>query len=337
MAKIIIDPNDPDTFVVSRLDGKKYVRIGFNHPLRFGMTLDEYIEKFKLDKKDLVCVALSKNLAFTEKVAIERYGEVEGKIKWDAYRNKQAISNKFEYKNEKYGMTKEEFKSYNISRSQTLENSIKRHGKKLGREKWDNYCKRQATAGCSLEYFEEKYGEVDGRTFYDELCKRKAITLSNMITVHGVVEGQKRYNSWVESQRPFYSLISQELFDSIKGQFVDNKTYYPNGSGGKEYSVYDDINHRLYFYDYVDLTLNKCIEFHGDCFHGNPEMYKHDDTPNFYDRSITCQQMWDNDSTKINCLKRLRNIDTLVIWEKDYRYDKSEVVEKCINFLKNDS
>lgn len=336
MAKNKIDENDPDTFVVSRLNGKKYLRIGYNHVSKYGYTLDTYMEKFNLTKDDIISKILSKSLAFTLEVARERYGDEEGLKRWNEYCSKQAESNTFEYKNKKYGMSEEEFKKYNLSRSVTLENLIKRHGTDEGTAKWKEYCERQAYAGCSVEYFKEKYGDDTGVSIYNAVCKSKAITLENMMRVHGTEEGTKRYNSWLEVQRPAVSAISLKLFDKVKTYFPNNKIYYGR-EGSNEYVVYDNETKRAYLYDYVDITVGKCIEFNGDMFHGNPKFYKEYDTPNCYNRSLTSKDLWEADRVKIECLKRLRGIDTLVIWENEFRTNEEETLNKCIEFINREN
>ena len=51
--------------------------------------------------------------AWTKEKAIKKYGEVDGLKKWEEYCKKQAISNTFEYKQNKYGWTKDQFDEYN--------------------------------------------------------------------------------------------------------------------------------------------------------------------------------------------------------------------------------
>lgn len=334
MAKYKIIDNDSDTYVVSKLDGKKYTRITHKHAKKHGMELSEYMDKFNLSKIDLISKQIHSKLGFTKKKAIEMYGEQHGLIKWNEYCRKQAETNTFEYKKEKYGMTESEFKQYNLSRSVTLENLIKRHGKQLGTKKWKDYCEAQAYSGCSIEYFKEKYGDVEGEEFYKNLCKRKAITLENMISIYGVDEGTKRYNSKMENTKSFFSSMSQDLFFEIAKNFNGNEIYYANINGGKEYGVYDSKQKKYYFYDYVDITLKRCIEFNGDVFHANPEMFTSTDTPNFYYKELTSEKIWEADKRKIDCLYEERGIDTFVVWERDYNSNKQDVIDRCIKFLK---
>jgi len=77
------------------------------------------------------------NYSITLKTLITKHGEKEGIKKWENYCNNQSLSNKFEYKKEKYGWTEEEFDKYNKSRSVTLKNLIKKNGEKNGLKIWN--------------------------------------------------------------------------------------------------------------------------------------------------------------------------------------------------------
>ena len=78
----------------------------------FGYSYEEY-------KK--ICSATT---GVTEKAMIKKWGIELGKQKWQEYRNKQSEKNKFEYKQNKFGWTKEQFDEFNKSRAVTLKNMI---------------------------------------------------------------------------------------------------------------------------------------------------------------------------------------------------------------------
>jgi hypothetical protein len=54
--------------------------------------------------------------AITLENMIKKYGDIEGEIKWQEYKDKQAYSNSFEYKRDKYGWGYDEWITYNKSR-----------------------------------------------------------------------------------------------------------------------------------------------------------------------------------------------------------------------------
>ena len=83
------------------------------------------------------------NYAITLENLIVRHGEENGNKMWNNYLEKQALTNTFEYKKEKYGWDYEKFKEYNLSRSITIENMIKKHGQEKGLKLWNDYIERQ--------------------------------------------------------------------------------------------------------------------------------------------------------------------------------------------------
>lgn len=74
---------------------------------------------------------------------IAKYGKDDGQLRWDSYRHKQSITNTFEYKNKKYGMTIDDFKKYNLRRGVTVSNMIKKYGSEMGLKKYDDYIEKQ--------------------------------------------------------------------------------------------------------------------------------------------------------------------------------------------------
>ena len=144
-----------------------------------------------------------------------KYGDNEGEVRWKAYCKKQSETNSLEYKSAKYGMTESEFTEYNLSRAVTKENLIKRHGEKLGIEKWNTYVARQSYAGCKIEYFIEKYGEIDGIKKYNDVNKQKVLSYENFIRKYGEIEGTIKWELYLSNSRNLYSSVSQELFDIL--------------------------------------------------------------------------------------------------------------------------
>ncbi len=86
----------------------------------------EYFTIFKgmtLDDATIALGQYNKKSASTLKNMVIKYGEIEGIKRWNIYREKQAISNSFEYKRDKYGWTREQFDEFNKSRGSIGENN----------------------------------------------------------------------------------------------------------------------------------------------------------------------------------------------------------------------
>ena len=92
-----------------------------------------------------------------------------------------------------------------------------------------------------------------------------------------------------------------------------------------------DKNNNHYSYD---LTIeNKIIEFNGDFWHMNPNIYD----KNSYNKvkNMTAEEIWKHDIEKIKCAESY-GYKVLTIWESEYKKDKEGTIQKCIDFLTKD-
>lgn len=244
-----------------------------------------------------------KEYAMTLEHMIEKYGEEEGRKKWDSYCKRQSETNTFEYKQKQYGWSIDDFNEFNQSRAVTLKNMVKRYGEEEGRKKWDGYCKRQSETK-SWDYMVEKFGEQKARDII-----RQRLT--------GINDSG-------------FSKVSQELFESLD-KYLSPK--YTTHFATKDYEVEKSYKNLTYRLDYFIEELNLCIEFNGSVFHADPRLFKEKDHPNPFNRNLTAKQIWEHDSYRYKILKDVFGINTMVIWEIDYRQiNIEELVQKIINF-----
>ena len=249
----------------------------------------------------------SQTVGITEDVMIRKWGEEEGKKRWKSYCDKQAETNTFEYKQEKYGWSKEQFEEFNKSRAVTLELCIERHGEELGRKMWDEYCERQRYT-TSLEYMIEEYGEEEGTKKYKDFSLARA-----------------------NSGAAGYSEISQELFFNIinKIQRTDNIFFYKLN---KEYSVQYSTT-AVFNLDFYDKEKNLVIEFLGDYWHANPKIYESDAVFNRSKTPILAKQIWKYDNQrKRNICKVLNNPIYIEVWESDWKENPDKVMEEILKY-----
>lgn len=242
------------------------------------------------------------NYAVTLNNLISKYGEKIGKEKWKHYCDKQSETNTFEYKKNKYGWDEKQFKEYNISRSVTKKNLIKKHGEIKGMEIWNSYIEKQSYS-CKAVYFIEKYGEEEGLNKFDVFNKSRLMN---------------------------YSPISEKLFDIIN-QKLEYK--YTLKYAEFEKLFVDEKLNKFYYLDCYIVELNVGIEFNGDVYHANPEIYTENDKPNPF-RDLTSKELWDLEETRNNFLKTKLN-DLIIVWEKDVRnYGIEHIADKIVNYIK---
>jgi hypothetical protein len=258
-----------------------------------------YITEYAFDiERNTALKWMKEKYAITENNLVKKWGETIGKQKWIEYRNKQSITNKFEYKKEKYGWTKQQFDDYNKSRRVTLENLVIRHGEYDGLKIWKDYCDRQKYT-TSVEYFIDKYGFEAGTEKYNNFCKKR---------INGVG----------------YSDVSKKLFTIIAENFINNEIFYAEN----EWYFYDKKNKKYYLVDFYIKELNIGIEFNGDMWHANPEKYSKFDKPFPFQRDMTAEEIWNKDKIKNDFLRtKLKKL--IIIWESDlYRDGINNTVAK---------
>lgn len=255
------------------------------------MSLDEY--RTKHPNAELVATNLKKKCAVTRENLVELYGDV-GVDKFDHYREKQADSNSFEYKAEKYGMTREEFDEYNASRATTRDNLIARHGEEKGTQMWESYVERQRYT-TSLDYFIAQYGEEDGTEKYKAFC----------------IERNFKNRKESIAEREIYTALV-EAFPYIEAQV--------GFTGMGHYKPYDIGCHKK----------KKIIEYFGDYWHANPHIY--DKVKLIKQKGKTAEEVWEHDSKKLKFAESM-GYSVMVIWEKDWKENRDAELAKAIAFL----
>lgn len=78
----------------------------------------------------------------------------------------------------------------------------------------------KATYSKSLESYQTKYGIEEGFIKWSKIQDQKAITLNNMIKVHGIDKGTEIYNAWKKNV-----ISNKENFIRRYGEYEGNKRY----------------------------------------------------------------------------------------------------------------
>jgi len=151
-----------------------------------------------------------------------------------------------------------------------------------GKEKYTNTDIKELKILC-VEFWKKRYPE-DYRKRYEEYL----------------------YTRFAES-KTFRSGVSDEFCDCLASHYRNNKLYY----GEYEFGKYiDDVGYVKY--DYVDLTLKVCVEFHGDYWHKHSPYA----TP-------------EKDLIKQRYIESL-GFKYFVVWESDYNKDKQLLIENLV-------
>lgn len=106
------------------------------------------------------------------------------------------------------------------------------------------------------------------------------------------------------------SKVCTEWLDAIIAERRINIQHHSNGG---EYSF-----GRRYRADGICFANNTVYEFHGDIFHGNPELFAPDDCPNYFHPTWTAAEMYAKTLEKERFIRDL-GWNYVHIWEKTYR------------------
>ena len=266
---------------------------------------------------------IAKSTAITLSNLITKYGNIEGQRRWDVYRQKQAESNSFEYKKEKYGWTKVEFDGYNSSRAQTLIKMIARHGEIEGAAKWEQYCLRQAYTNTK-EYFIGKYGEKEGLKKYLDVNQKKNIPHNpRLLADYLAIDIDTATQIIISRQKNFYvSKLEIEFTEMLE----DRVGILDHTSSKNPYGKW---SHLLNTYVVYDIKHKNCIiEFNGNYWHANPKTYA--DTAVIGNKLAV--DIRNRDMLKLKTVSDL-GYSVLIVWEDEFIANKSETIKKVEQWI----
>lgn len=318
--------------VICEVCGAEMKRVEHNHLAKHGWTLSQYKDAFP--NSPMISPSVRAKFS-TNKLSywVEKHGDIEGKKKYEEYRQMLKDKNSFEYMHAKKGMSREEYDAYNANRATTRENMIRRHGKVEGTKRWNRYVERQRVAGVTLQYFTDKYGQKEGSRIWRRLCNQKRNTLEAFISrANGdKEEGKRRYEEYMQKRlQPGIGVSDMQLrFQSRLDEELKNRGWNTQhaGSGKEVMLVESGIN---WLFDYTVVDLKAVIEFNGDYWHCNPQQYE----PDFWHPHMqqSAQSIWDKDKNKLDAATRA-GYHTKVVWESDWKEDADQVIASCVEWL----
>jgi hypothetical protein len=165
----------------------------------------------------------------------------------------------------------------------------------------------------SLDNCIEKYGEEKGKKIWNARQTKWLHTLDKKSD-----EEKMRINRLKTASGGSISMAEKE----IKKFFDDNKLAV--------YTQYT-INSKVgYTYDFC--FGDKILEYNGTYWHCDPRKYKSDYMHHRIGK--TAKEIWESDEVKQQHAI-LNGYKILVIWEDDYKKNKQEILNQCINFMRS--
>jgi len=306
-------------YLICKICGSKCKRIYGNHLKKHNITSKEYLDMFPNEK-----LAIDDDLKATSKNSGKH-------MKNDYYKKLFSAKLKNNNPNRKDITTEQERKSRSpfCLEFYSGENPQKQHNEFL---KSFNIIQN-----TKLEYYLNKgYNLSESEKLLNE--RQSTFSLKKCIDKYGYNDGievfNKRQEKWKNSLikngnlKNGYSKISQELFNILDCFYEKSNNYFHSKNG--EYFIHDAG--RLFLYDFVDFDNKKIIEYNGDVFHANPNMFKFDEHPNPFNTKLTSDDIWNYDMEKYYIAIK-NGFDVLIIWDSEYLDDKIKIILKCLNFL----
>ena len=295
------------------------------HP---GRTIDEYKNEFP--DAPLVCGKMSKRLSESTKSRMNRPEVKEyysNLFKGD--KNPNAKCNTTEEYRKSISPFSKSFKKYEGMTDEEKEKQIREYTQCDRDDRNDNQVKYWIKKGYSEEEAKQKVSE-----------RQRTFTLEKCIEKYGEEDGIKRYTErqtkWsakVEEQYQqglfskiphsqnscIYSKFEKDIVDSIiESLDIDiNDIYCYKTSQFRLENTNEDCKNKIFSYD---LTIgNKIIEFNGDFWHMNPDMYDSDYVHPY--SNLSAEEKWEIDEIKLNCAFQ-NGYEVLTIWEQEYNENK---------------
>ena len=309
------------------------------HP---GRTIDEYKKEFP--DAPLVCGKTSNKLSEISKSYMNR-PEVKQYLSdlFKGDKNPNAKCNTTEEQRKAISPFSKSFKNYDGMTNEEKEQQIREYRQTDRDDRNTNQIKYWVNKGYSEDEAKQKVSE-----------RQRTFTLEKCIEKYGEEEGTRRYidrqKNWsakVELQyqkglfskiphsqnSSIYSKFEKDIVDSIielLDIYIDDIYCYKTSQFRLE-NTNESCKNKIFSYD---LKIgNKIIEFNGDFWHMNPDVYDSDYVHPY--SNLSAEEKWEFDEIKLNCAFQ-NGYDVLTIWEQEYNENKEATIQKCVEFLTND-
>lgn len=271
---------------------------------------------------------------------INKYGEEIGTIKFNETNEKWKYKLSLPHFIEKYGkdIGEEKYNAFLKSKdSSSLEMCKKKHGDTNGVLVYKKRCMDKDSS--SLNFFIKKYGDIIGNDMYNIKCRNVSPIFNEMIKIYDKDTALEEYNNYILNKpsnivknvidilqykhrnngknfcKSPVSKSSIKLFSLLEKTLGRNIRY---GARKNELTLYDDINHKKYYYDCYDEKSNTIIEYNGSPFHPNENIPLIEQKDWYTLFGVSFEDALLNDKQKIKYAESLGYV-VLVVWDYEIK------------------
>jgi G:T-mismatch repair DNA endonuclease (very short patch repair protein) len=232
-------------------------------------------------------------------------------------------------------------KGYNDKDAIRLAEETKLANNKKGAKKSaDSNVRRVTSKRCSEYYTARGYSEDEAKLLVSEGQKyfSKKICIEKYGKDKGMQIWRDRQTRWQETlnSKPDEEKARINRLKTTKGItkskaeteiLNEMRRIKPELTLIHQHTLFRD-NKKQYIYDIS--VGNKIIEYNGDFWHCNPQKYP----ANYINprTKLSANETWIKDQAKIQFAQN-QGYEVLVIWESEFKKNKEEVLQKCIQFL----
>lgn len=176
-----------------------------------------------------------------------------------------------------------------------------------------------------------RYG-VEHSVHNPESVAKRDQTMMSLFGRTNYWQGINPWNEFDYGKRTFplrISLVEKDFVDTLD-QFVfqdfQTRNWKTSQKKWKRTRLDDKVSYG--FLDYFVEELSLGIEFFGDYFHFNPEIYHSDFVSN---RGFLVSEIWKKDEERARDAEQTLECKVIVVWEKDWRSHRDNILDQLRN------
>jgi hypothetical protein len=224
-----------------------------------------------------------------------------------------------------FDLTDEEIKRRNKQQGHSLEKFILAYGVDVGQEKWSVYRKKRSNAVKNLTYL-LKFSQER----LDKINAARNRTLAYYVNKFGDTDGLSKFTKANSFSK--VSKVSIKCFDAFTSLLYTANIVDDFLTNTDELSIFDSQQNKFLYYDFCSKKYKIIVEFHGDIFHGNPDVYSAEQSPDPRRAELTAKDMWLRDARK-QLVAENAGYAYFVIWEKSFVFNREETFRQLLNSI----